>query len=328
MVRWIAQLGRALAVALFAASSCALMAAPGDWPTRPVTLVVPFTPGGTTDVVARLVGQKLGELWGQPVVIDNRAGAGGNVGAALVAKAAPDGYTLLMTSGSIFTVNPHLYKKMPFDVHKDFALITNVADGPMVVVVPASSEAKTLKDLIAKAKAQPGAINFGSAGVGSQVHMAAENFAAAAGIDIVHVPYKGESLAYNDLMAGQVQLVVGNIGAVSSLVGGGRIRALAVTGRQRSNMMPDVPTVAESGIPGFVNTGWFGLVAPAGTPKDVLDKVQRDAASVLAQTEIKARLAVQGMTPVANTPVEFAKAVDAESKRWAEVVKARKLSAE
>jgi tripartite-type tricarboxylate transporter receptor subunit TctC len=327
MIRWIARLGRRpLALALCAAASCAAMAA--DWPARPVTLVVPFSPGGTTDVVARMVGQKLGEVWGQPVVIDNRAGAGGNVGAALVAKAAPDGYTLLMTSGSIFTVNPHLYKKMPFDVNKDFALITNVADGPMVVVVPSASDARTVKDLIAKAKAQPGSINFGSAGVGSQVHMAAENFAAAAGIDVVHVPYKGEALAYNDLMAGQIQLVVGNIGAVSGLVGEGRMRALAVTGKERSRMMPDVPTVAEAAIPGFVNTGWFGLVAPAGTPKEVLDKVQRDAAAVLAQTEVKARLAVQGMTPVANTPAEFAKAVDEESRRWAEVIRTRKLSAE
>jgi tripartite-type tricarboxylate transporter receptor subunit TctC len=298
------------------------------WPTKPVTIVVPFSPGGSTDVVARLVGQKLSELWNQPVVIDNRAGAGGNVGAALVAKAAPDGHTLLMTSGSIFTVNPHLYKKMPFDAKKDFAPVTNVASGPMVVVVPAASGINSLGELIARAKANPKVLNFGSAGIGSQVHMAGESFAHAAGIEIAHVPYKGEALAYTDLMSGQLQLVVGNIAAVSALLPEGRMKALAVTSRERSALLPQVPTVSEAGVPGFENSGWFGFMAPAGTPAGVIERVQRDTARVLAQPEVRQRLAVQGMVPVANAPAEFAAAIEAESRRWADVVAARKLVVE
>ena len=296
------------------------------WPSKPVRLVVPFAPGGSTDVIARLMAQKLTEMWGQTVVVDNRAGAGGNLGADIVAKSAADGYTLLFGSGSI-TINPQLYKRMPFDTKKDLLPITNVASGPMLVVVPDDSPAKTVKDLIAIAKARPGTVNFGSAGVGSQVHLAGENFANAAGIDIVHVPYKGEAPAYTDLIAHQTQMMVGNFAAASALLGKGRLRALAVTGKQRSPLLPDVPTVAESGLPGFENNGWFGLLAPAGTPAAVLDKVQRDSLKALAATDTKARLYVQGMTPVGNTPAEFAKAMDDESQHWATVVKNRKLSA-
>ena len=296
------------------------------WPTKPVRIVVPFAPGGSTDVIARMVGQRLGEMWGQPVVIENRAGAGGNVGADIVAKSAADGYTLLFASGSI-TINPQLYKRMPFDTKKDLVPITNVASGPMLVVVPEDSPAKTVKDLIAMAKAKPGTVNFGSAGVGSQVHLAGENFANAAGIDITHVPYKGEAPAYTDLIGRQTQMMVGNFAAASALLGNGRLRALAVTGKQRSPLLPDVPTVAESGLPGFENTGWFGLLAPAGTPAAVLDKVQRDTLKVLAATDTKARLYVQGMVPVGNTPAEFAKQMDDEAERWATVVKNRKLTA-
>ncbi len=311
----------------------ALLAAPWTslhsqeaWPTKPVRLVVPFAPGGSTDVIARMLGQKLSEIWGQPVTIDNRAGAGGNLGADLVAKSPSDGYTLLFASGSI-TINPQLYKHMPFDTKKDLVPITNVASGPMLVVVPDNSPARSIKDLIAMAKAKPGTVNFGSAGVGSQVHLAAENFANAAGIDIVHVPYKGEAPAYTDLIGRQTQMMVGNFAAASALLGNGRLRALAVTGRQRSPQMPDVPTVAESGLPGFENTGWFGLFAPAGLPPAVLAKIQRDTVKVIGTTDTKARLYVQGMTPVGNTPAEFAKAMTDESEHWAQVVKNRKLSA-
>jgi len=296
------------------------------WPNKAVRLIVPFAPGGSTDVVARLMGQKLAEVWGQAVVIDNRTGAGGNLGADIAAKSPPDGYTLLFATGSI-TINPQLYKKMPFDTKKDLVPITNVASGPMLVVVPDDSPIKSVKELIALAKAKPGTVNFGSAGVGSQVHMAGENFANAAGIDIVHVPYKGEAPAYNDLMGHQTQMMVGNFAAASALLGKGRLRALAVTGKQRSSQLPDVPTVAESGIPGFENSGWFGLLAPAGTPPAVLAKVHDDVVKVLANTDVKARLFVQGMTPVGNTPAEFTKAMDAESVYWATVVKNRKLSA-
>ena len=257
------------------------------WPSKPVRLVVPFAAGGSTDVIGRMLAQKLGEMWGQTVLIDNRVGAGGNVGADIVAKAPGDGYTLLFASGSI-TINPQIYKHMPFDTLKDLVPITNVASGPMLVVVPDDSPAKTVKDLIAMAKARPGAVNFGSAGVGSQVHLAAENFADAAGIDIVHVPYKGEAPAYTDLIGHQTQMMVGNFAAASALLGAGRLRALAVTGKVRSPLLPDVPTVAESGLPGFENSGWFGLLAPAGTPPAILAKIQRDTLKVLAASDIKA----------------------------------------
>lgn len=294
------------------------------WPSKPVRMVVPFAPGGSTDVLARMLGQKLSERWGQPVVIENKAGAGGNVGADAVAKSAGDGYTLLMASGSI-AINPSIYKKMPFDTKKDLLAITNVAGGPMMVVVPDRSPAKTLQDLIALAKDKPGKLNFGSAGVGSQVHLAGENFANAAGISITHVPYKGESAGYNDLIAGQIDLMVGNFAAASALLGPGRLRALAVTSKERTVQLPDIPTVAESGLPGFENTGWFGLLAPAGTPGDIIAKVQRDTAAVMAETETKARLFVQGMTPIGNTPAEFAATIDAEMVRWATVVKNRNI---
>lgn len=304
--------------------TAALPALAQAWPAKPVRIVVPFAPGGSTDVVARLVAQKLTAVWGQTVVVENRAGAGGNLGADVVAKSAPDGYTLLMASGSI-TINPNLYKSMPFDTKKDLLPITNVASGPMLVVVPDASPAKTLKDLIAMAKDKPGAVNFGSAGVGSQVHLAAENFADAAGVDVSHVPYKGEAPAYTDLIAKQTQFMVGNFAAASALLGNGRLRALAVTGKQRQPQLPEVPTAIEAGLPGFENYGWFGLLAPAGTPPDIVAKVHRDTVKVLAETETKARLYVQGMTPVASTPAEFGKQMDAELVRWATVVKNRKL---
>ena len=310
------------ALLLGAAASPALAQA---WPAKPVRIVVPFAPGGSTDVIARMVAQKLTTLWGQTVVVENRAGAGGNVGADVVAKAPADGYTLLMASGSI-TINPHLYKNMPFDTKKDLVPISNVASGPMLVVVPDGSPAKTLKDLVAMAKAKPGALNFGSAGVGSQVHLAAENFADAAGIDISHVPYKGEALAFTDLIGSQTQFMVGNFAAASALLGKSRLRALAVTGKQRQPQLPDVPTAIEAGLPGFENYGWFGLLAPAGTPADIVAKVQRDTAKVLAETETKARLYVQGMTALASTPAEFGQQMDAELVRWGTVVKNRKLS--
>ena len=295
------------------------------WPAKPVRMIVPFAAGGSTDVLARLLGQKLSTLWGQPVVIENKAGAGGNLGADAVAKSSGDGYTLLMASGSI-AINPHIYKRMPFDTRKDLLPISNVAGGPMLVVVPDRSPVKTVKELISLAKEKPGRLNFGSAGVGSQVHLAGESFANAAGIEITHVPYKGEAVAYNDLIAGQIDVMVGNFAAASALVGPGRLRALAVTSKERAPQMPDIPTVAESGLPGFENTGWFGLFAPAGTPAEIIAKVQRDVATVMAETDTKARLYVQGMTPIANTSKEFAVTMDAELERWATVVKNRKLA--
>jgi tripartite-type tricarboxylate transporter receptor subunit TctC len=319
-----------------AAASCALTLAPFTtpdafaqeaWPSRPVRIVVPFAAGGTTDVVARAIGRDLSEIWGQPVVIENRGGAGGNIGADVVAKSPPDGYTLLMTSGSIFTVNPHMYAKMPFDAKKDFSAVTNVASGPQVVVVNPSLPVKTLAEFIAYAKKQPARMNFGSAGVGSQVHMAAESFLNAAGIDLAHVPYKGEGPSYTDLVSGAIQLMVGNIAAAAPFVGNGRLRALAVTSVVRSPLLPDVPTVAESGLPGFENTGWFGFMVPAGTPQAIVERIHRDTVKVLQTTQMKARLFVQGMTPVGNQPAEFAAAIDKESAYWAKVIERRGLKA-
>jgi len=236
-------------IGVLALASTTLASAATAFPTKSVTLIVPFTAGGTTDIVGRLVAQKLTQMWGQSVVVDNRPGAGGNIGGALVAKAAPDGYTILLTSGSVVTVNPYLYREMGFDVKKDLAAVTNIATGPMVVVVNPKVPANSLKELIALARAQPGKLNFGSAGQGSQVHMAGESFADAAGIQVQHVPYKGEALAYNDLIGGQIQLVVGNIAAASAFVNSGQLRALAVTSKERSKMLPDVPTANESGLP-------------------------------------------------------------------------------
>jgi tripartite-type tricarboxylate transporter receptor subunit TctC len=204
--------------------------------------------------------------------------------------------------------------------------ITNVASGPMLVVVADRSPIRSIRDLVAAAKAKPGSINFGSAGVGSQVHMAGESFANAAHVELTHVPYKGEAVAYTDLIGGQIQMMVGNFAAASALLGPGRLRALAVTAKTRSPQLPDVPTAAESGLPGFENIGWFGLFAPAGTPKDVLARIQRDTAAVLGDTEIKARLYVQGMQPVGNSSAEFAAALKEENQRWAKVVKERHLA--
>src|SRR4051812_9463189 len=267
------------------------------YPVKPVKMVVPFPAGGATDVVARLLAQKLAEGWGQSVVVEDRAGAGGNIGGDAVAHSPPDGYTLLMTSGSIVTANPYMYKSMSFDPAKDLVGITNVATGPQVIAVANSVPAKTLKEFIAYVKANPGMVNFGSAGIGTQTHLAAENFAYSAGLDMTHVPYKGESLALADLMGGQIHMVTPNLGAAVALVQQGKVRALAVTSKERSPALPDVPAASEV-LPGFENAGWFGLMAPAGTPRDVIGKIQRDSAKILLSDEFKASLARQGMVPV------------------------------
>jgi tripartite-type tricarboxylate transporter receptor subunit TctC len=316
----------ALAIAaMFSMAVTPAAAQSAAWPSKQVRIIVPFPAGGTTDVVARLLGQRLQEAWGQTVIVENKTGAGGNIGAVEVAKAANDGYTLLMASGSIVTVNPHIYAKMPFDAAKDFAPITNVAQGPMVIVVGPNVAAKNITELIALAKAKPGVLNFGSAGIGSQVHMAGENFLYTAGIDVKHVPYKGESLALADVAGGSVEMLPGNLAAMLPFIKSGKVKALGVTGAERSPAAPDIPTVSESGLPGFVNVGWFGLLAPAGTSKDIIDKVQRDSATILATEDTKVRLLAVGMTPVANNPAQFADAIRAESATWAKVVRERKI---
>ncbi len=295
------------------------------WPAKPVRIVVNFPAGGTTDLVARIVSQRLQEMWGQTVVVENKTGAGGNIGAAEVAKAPNDGYTLLLGSGAI-AINPHIYAKMPFDTAKDFVPVINIAQGPMVIVVSPNVAAKNVAEFIAAAKAKPGAMNFGSAGVGSQVHLAGENFLYTAGIDLKHVPYKGESLALADVAGGSVEMLAGNLAAMLPMIKSGKVKALGVTSLERSPAAPDIPTASESGLPGFVNVGWFGLFAPAGTSQDIVDKLQRDIARVLATDDAKQRLLALGMTPVANTSQQFADAIRAESANWAKVVRERKIT--
>jgi tripartite-type tricarboxylate transporter receptor subunit TctC len=292
------------------------------WPTKSVKMVVPFAPGGATDVVARLLAQKLSEEWGQSVVVENRAGAGGNIGGDAVAKSPPDGYTLLMASGAIVIAGPHMYKSLPYDPARDLVGITNVATGPQVIAVATDVPAKDLREFIAYAKANPKKVNYGSAGIGAQTHLAAENFADSAGIELTHVPYKGESAAITDLIGGQIQLVTANLSAALAFIRDGKIRALAVTSRERNPALPDVPAASEV-LPGFENSGWFGLLAPAGTPKEVIDKIYRDSAKIVLSEEFRGRLAQLGMTPVANSPAEFSAANRKESARWERVIRER-----
>jgi tripartite-type tricarboxylate transporter receptor subunit TctC len=313
--KWIAAAGAMLLVTVAAAQ---------NFPTKPVRIIVPFAPGGATDIVTRILAQKLTETWGQTIVVDNRAGAGGNIGGELAAKATPDGYTLFMPSGSVVTANQHIYKKMPFNAEKDFLAITNVASGPQALVVHPSFAAKSVKDLIAMAKAKPGSINFGSAGFGTQTHLAAENFVSTAGINAIHVPYKGEGPALIDLIAGQINFLTPNLSAAIGFVKQGKLRALGVTSKQRAPQLPDVPAVAET-LPGFENLGWFGLVAPTGTPKAIINKVHADTVKALRSADVKKRFDDLGMVPVGNAPAEFAKAMKEESARWAKVVRERKL---
>jgi len=314
IARWLAAAALSIASAAYAQG----------YPTRPVRIIVPFAPGGATDIVTRVVAPKLTEIWGQSIVVDNRGGAAGNIGAELAAKATADGYTLFMPSGSVMTANQHIYMKISFNAEKDFVAITNVASGPQIVAVANSVPAKNLKELIALVKAKPRSITFGSAGIGSQTHLAAENFLYTAGIDAIHVPYKGEGPALTELVGGQIQLLTPNLSASIGFVNTGRIRALAVTSKQRAPQVPNVPAVSET-LPGFENLGWFGLVAPAGTPKAIIDKVHRDVVTVLGSADVKKRFDELGMAPVGNTPAEFAKAMTEESARWANVVRARKL---
>ncbi|MGB5082789.1 MAG: tripartite tricarboxylate transporter substrate binding protein [Burkholderiales bacterium] len=294
------------------------------YPIKPVRIVVPFAAGGATDIVTRLLAQKLNAAWRQSVLVETRAGAAGNIGAAEVARAAPDGYTLLMTSGSIVSSNQHIYKNMGFDPEKDLAPVTGVASGPQVIVVNPGFPAKTLKELIDAARAKPGTLNFGHAGIGSQTHLAAENLLYTAGIEMTNIPYKGEGPAITDLVAGQINMVTSNLPAAIGFVQQGRLRALAVTSRTRIEQLPGVPTAAET-LPGFENLGWFGLMAPAGTPRGVIDRIYRDTAKVLDTTDMRARLFVQGMGPMNTTPAQFATLIREDRARWAKVVRERKI---
>jgi len=313
----------------FAAFASALLftAAAGaqNWPTKPVRFIVPFPPGGATDISARLLSQKLTDMWGQQVIIENRGGAGGGVGAAEAARMTPDGYNFFFPSGSVVTANQHIYAKLNYDPEKDFVPVTNVVSGPQVLVVPAASPYKTLADLLAAARANPGKFTFGHAGIGSQIHLAAENFVYQAKLDAISVPYKGEGPALAALVGGETTFMLPNMAAAIGHVNGGRLRALGVTSAEEAPQMPGVPPIGKT-VKGFVNSGWFGIVAPTGTPQEIIAKLNRDVKTALENTEMKARFFAMGLAPVGNSPEEMARALQEETKLWAVVVRERKIS--
>jgi tripartite-type tricarboxylate transporter receptor subunit TctC len=320
------KLSRLLLIA--AGLTFAITAQAQSWPQKSVRFIVPFPPGGATDISARLLGQKLTEVWGQTVVIENRGGAGGGVGAAEAARAAPDGYTFFFPSGSVMTANQHIYAKMNYNPEKDFVPVTNVVSGPQVLVVPANSPYKSVKELVEDAaRSQPGKLTFGHAGIGSQTHLAAENFVNSAQIDAVQVPYKGEGPALAGLVGGDTAFAVTNVAASIGYIQSGRLRALGVTSKTEFPQLPGVPPIAKT-LPGFENTGWFGIVAPAGTPKAIIQKVYQDTKKALESSELKARFYVQGLAPVGDTPEEMGRAMKAETALWARVVRERKIKVE
>jgi len=291
------------------------------FPTKPVRVVVPFTAGSATDILARTVGQKLSEQWGQPVVIDNRPGAGGTIGAAIVAKSPGDGYTLLVHSAA-HAYNPAIYANLTYDTVKDFVEIVPLAGQPNVLVVAPSTGIKTVADLVRAAKEKPGALNFASAGNGSGTHINGEKFKLAAGIDVVHVPYKGTPEALTDTMAGRVTYFFSPISAALPQVREGKLTALAVSTAKRSSVLPDVPTIAESGLSGFDYNLWVGVFAPAGTPIDLVEKINRDVLGALASPEVKDRLAALGADAMPMAPPEFRKFVQEEIGESGKVIRA------
>jgi tripartite-type tricarboxylate transporter receptor subunit TctC len=297
------------------------------FPNKPVKIVVPFTAGSATDILARTVGQKLGELWGQPVVIDNRPGAGGTIGAAIVAKSPPDGYTLLVHSAAQ-AVNASIYPSLPYDTTKDFVEVATLGGQPNVLVVAPATGYKNVADLIAAAKKSPGALNFGSAGAGSGTHVNGEKFKLAAGIDVVHIPYKGTPEALTDTMAGRVTYFFSPISAALPNVREGKLVALGVSTSKRSSALPNVPTIAEGGLPGFDYNLWIGMFAPAGTPADVVDKINADVTRALQSQEVRERLAALGAEPMVMTPAEFRKFMRDEMDDAAKVVKAAGIKAQ
>jgi tripartite-type tricarboxylate transporter receptor subunit TctC len=302
-------------------------AADGAWPNKPVRIVVPFAPSGTTDILARAMAPELGQALAQPFVIDNRPGAGGNVGADMVAKAAPDGYTLLMGTVGTHGINQSLYPKLPFDPIRDFAPITLVAGVPNVLVMnPAKAEAykiNNVADLIRYAKANPGKLNMASSGNGTSIHLSGELFKTMTGTFMLHFPYRGSGPALMDLVGGTMDLMFDNLPSALSQIKGGRLKALAVTSSQRSAVLPDVPTIAEAGpVPGFDASSWFGLLAPVGTPPDIVDLVWRESAKAMQTPALKERLLAQGAIPSGMSPADFTKFIAAETRKWSQVVKA------
>ncbi|MFO1307102.1 MAG: tripartite tricarboxylate transporter substrate binding protein [Burkholderiales bacterium] len=316
-----AWLAAALASAALALAP-ALPAAAQPFPSKPVKLVIPFPPGGSLDNVGRLIAQKLSEAWGQQVVIENKPGAGGNIGADLVAKSPADGYTVVMGALSTHAVNPSLYPTMPYDAVRDFAPISLVAITPNVLIVNAAMPVTTVKELVAYAKAHPGRTNFGSGSNGSAGHLAGELFKIETGTDVAHIPYKGGAPALQALLAGDTQFMFDNLANAMAQVKGGKVRAIAVTTKDRSKLAPELPTMAEAGLPGFDISTWFGLLAPAGTPPDVIARWNADVVKVLNAPDVREKMLAQGAEPAPTTPAEFAAFIAKERDKYARIVKA------
>ncbi len=308
--------------ALIALAALTLPAAAQDYPSKPITLIVPFPPGGSTTIVARSITDKIAEILGQQIIIDNRAGAGGTVGTRSAAKSDPDGYTILLGYTGTLGIGPTLYSNVGYDPRKDFAPIGRIGTAPNTLVVNPSFPVKSVAELVAYAKANPGKVNYGSAGVGTVSHVCGEYFATAAGIKIVHVPYKGTGPALNDAVGGHIPVAFAPIPATYSLAQAGKLRMLAVTSAKRSTLAPEVPTIAEQGVPGFEAVLRYGLVAPAGTPRPVIDKLNKALNDALKSDEIRKRLALEGAEPLPSTPQEYAADIDREETQWAKVVKA------
>ena len=302
--------------------------AQGQYPSKPIRLIVQFTPGTSTDIIGRLVGQKLGDAWGQPVIVDNRPGAGAIIGTEAAAKSPADGYTLVMAVSSAFGINPGLVPNLPYDVMRDFALISNVVLTPQTLIVPENSPAKSVKELVALAKAKPGALNYGSLGSGSTSHLTMELFRSTAAIQITHVPYKGSPPAYSDLFSGNIQMMFDAVPAVLPHAKSGKLRALAVGSATRSPFLPDVPTVAESGYPGFEAVGWIGLAAPAKTPDAILDKINAEVAKILGTADMKERFAGLGVTPIGDSRAQFTAFVRGEIAKWGKLIKDANIKAD
>jgi tripartite-type tricarboxylate transporter receptor subunit TctC len=299
-----------------------LSAAAQSFPTKPVRILCPFPPGGGVDITARAIAHELAPLLGQPVVVENKPGAGGNVAAGEVARAAPDGHTLLLTLNALHAISPHLYAKLPFDAMKDFSFITPLVAFNNVLVVSPGSAAKSVQELIVAAKRAPGKLTFASSGNGTNIHLVGELFKSRAGVDIVHVPYKGSAPALTDLMGGAVAMMFDTIPSAVSHVKSGKLRALGVTGNKRSALFPEVPTIAEAGLPGFEVLSWYGLIGPAGMPKEVVRRLNAEAAKGATGKDFRARMEPLGFEIVTATPEKMAQMLRADSARWASVIKA------
>jgi tripartite-type tricarboxylate transporter receptor subunit TctC len=311
-----------LRAALFAAMSLPFAGFAAPYPAKTIRFVVPYPAGGPLDAVARLLAQKVSDSVRQPIIVDNKPGAGGNIGADIVAKSPPDGYTLLMGAVATHAINPTLYASIPYDAAKDFIPITQIGSTPNVLVVNPSVPATNVREFIAYAKANPGKLNFGSGSTGSAGHLAGELFKAMAGVEMTHVPYKGAAPAMNDLIGGQVQLMFDNLASSLAQVRAGKIRALAVTTAKRSPLAPDLPTIAESGLPGFDINTWFGLFVPAGTPHDVVERLHDEFTRALASPEVREKMLALGAEPVGSTPSEFAAYIRSEGEKYARIIKA------